>query len=253
MTEQPQIELQGVSKRFGDIVVLDNLSLKIFRGETFILLGRSGVGKSVFLRHLIGLCKPDAGHIFVDGVDIVPLPETKLEDVRAKFGMVFQSSAMLNSLTLEENCALGLVEGRGMKENEARERVREALAAVGLEKHGDRLPEQVSGGMRRRAAIARALVMDPEILLFDEPTAGLDPIMADAIDNLIADLKRRYRKTCIVVTHDMTSAFRLADRIGMLDGGKFVEVGPPEEIRHSTSEFVQQFISRETKAKAEGR
>ena len=250
MSEQPQIELQNVSKRFGDLLVLDDLSLQIFRGETFVLLGRSGVGKSVFLRHLIGLCKPDAGHIFVDGVDIVPLPEAKLEDVRAKFGMVFQSGALLNSLTLEENCALGLIEGRSAKEKQAMERVREALAAVGLEKHGRKLPEQVSGGMRRRAAIARALVMDPEILLFDEPTAGLDPIMADTIDNLIADLKKRYRKTCVVVTHDMTSAFRLADRIGMLDGGRLLEIGPPEEIKHSTNKLVQQFISRETKAKA---
>lgn len=238
------IEIYQLHKWFRDNHVLRGLDLTIQAGTATAIVGGSGTGKSVLLKHMVGLLKPDAGSILVFGQEITNTSVRKLEDIRRRFAMVFQGSALLNSLTIEENVGLGLVEQRRLTRKQIEEVVREKLTLVGLRGKEKQLPGELSGGMKKRVAIARALAMDPEIILFDEPTTGLDPVMAEHIDTLIADLKNKLRKTAIIVTHDMDSAFHVADHICMIYEGRIIEEGTPAEFRNSQNPIVEQFISR---------
>jgi len=239
------IEIQHLTKAFGRQRVLDRLDLTIQSGETMVVIGRSGSGKSVLLKHLIGLMSPDAGSVLIDGMDVTTLTGPALDKLRMKFGMLFQNAALFDSMTAYENVAFPLLEHTTMTSEEIRQRVHECLQLVGLE-HVDVLyPAQLSGGMRKRVGLARALAMGPEIILYDEPTTGIDPILGDIINDLIIALRDRLQVTSVVVTHDMRSAYKVADRIAMLYNGKIIEVGSAEEIRRSTNPVVQQFIKGE--------
>ena len=236
------IEIQHLTKAFGRQRVLDRLDLTIQSGETMVVIGRSGSGKSVLLKHLIGLMSPDAGSVLIDGMDVTTLTGPALDKLRMKFGMLFQNAALFDSMTAYENVAFPLLEHTTMTSEEIRQRVHECLQLVGLE-HVDVLyPAQLSGGMRKRVGLARALAMGPEIILYDEPTTGIDPILGDIINDLIIALRDRLQVTSVVVTHDMRSAYKVADRIAMLYNGAIVEVGTPEEIRGCANPLVQQFI-----------
>jgi len=243
-TPQPAlIELRGVSKRFGANRVLDGLDLAVERGETMVVIGGSGTGKSVLLKHIIGLLQPDAGEVVVDGVSVGGLRGVALKEFRKRFGMLFQGAALFDSLSVLENVAFGLREHTRLRQEEIRERVREKLELVGLRDVEHLWPSELSGGMKKRVALARALAMEPQILLYDEPTTGLDPIRADAINELIIGLRDRLKVTGVAITHDMTSAYKIADRIAMLYKGKIVAVGTPAEIRESADPVVRQFVS----------
>ena len=234
-------------KRFGENEVLKGMTLRVRKGETFVIVGRSGIGKSVFLKHIVGLMHPDRGEIRVFGKDIRDLSGDELLEHRRCIGMVFQHSALLNSLTVEENVALGLTEN-GMKDmDEVRRIVNEKLSQVRMDGTNDQLPETLSGGMKKRVAVARTLALGPRIILFDEPTTGLDPIMSDNVDDLILDLREQVGCTCVVVTHDMITAFRVADRIGLFHDGRLIEVAAPEDFRKSERPEVREFIGRESK------
>jgi len=235
--------MENVSKRLGGKDVLKNMNLHIKRGETYVIIGRSGIGKSVTIKHMVGLMKPDSGKVVVDGVEVNKLKRRQLEKFRLNFGFLFQSNALLNSLTVFENIALPLREHTNMSEKEIQDRVRQKLALVGLEGTEEMMPEDLSGGMRKRVALARAIVMEPKIILYDEPTTGLDPITADAINHLIRDMQKKLGVTSVVVTHDMKSAYFVGDRIGLLHDGHIIQEGSPEEIRNSKDERVQQFIN----------
>jgi phospholipid/cholesterol/gamma-HCH transport system ATP-binding protein len=236
------IEICGLSKAFGEKVVLENANLTIQRGETMVVIGRSGSGKSVLLKHVIGLIKPDAGTVTVEGVDVSRASGSQLDQVRLKFGMLFQGAALFDSMTVFENVAFPLQEHTGMSGAEIEQRVHECLELVGLSGVEDLEPAELSGGMRKRAGLARALAVKPEIILYDEPTTGLDPIMADVINDLIVALRDRLKVTSVVVTHDMRSAYKVADHIAMLYNGGIVEVGTPPQIKASQNPLVQQFI-----------
>ena len=239
------IEIRDLSKSFGRQKVLDRLDLTIQTGETMVVIGRSGSGKSVLLKHLIGLLAPEAGSVRIDGVEVTQLAGAALDRLRMKFGMLFQNAALFDSMTAYENVAFPLLEHTTMRPDEIRQRVHQCLQLVGLE-HVDALyPAQLSGGMRKRAGLARALAMGPEIILYDEPTTGIDPILGDIINDLIIALRDRLKVTSVVVTHDMRSAYKVADRIAMLYNGKIIEVGSTEEIRSSKNPIVQQFIKGE--------
>ncbi len=238
----PFIRFRGVSKAFNGRPVLAGLDLEVARGETLVIIGRSGGGKSVLLKHLIGLLRPDAGSILVDGRDIVPLDEEAMAAVRVRFGMVFQGAALFDSLTVEDNVGFAL-RRQGRPEAEVRRIVEERLAEVGLPGAGPRKPAELSGGMRKRVGLARALAVNPEAVLYDEPTTGLDPVMADAINDLIVETRERLGVTSIVVTHDMTSAYKVGHRIAMLYEGRVRATGTPDEIRASTDPVVAQFIA----------
>ncbi len=237
------IELRGLFKRFGANQVLDGLDLSIERGETMVVIGASGSGKSVLLKHIIGLLHPDAGEVLVDGLAVGRLSSLELKEFRKEFGMLFQGAALFDSLRVYENVAFGLREHTHLKEAVIRERVREKLALVGLREVEHLWPAELSGGMKKRVALARALAMEPKILLYDEPTTGLDPIRADAINDLIVELRQRLKVTGVAITHDMTSAYKIADRIAMLYKGKIIAVGTPEQIRGSADPVVRQFIT----------
>ena len=237
------IELRGVSKRFGANRVLQGLDLEVERGETMVVIGGSGTGKSVLLKHIIGLLQPDAGEVVVDGVSVGGLRGVALKEFRKRFGMLFQGAALFDSLSVLDNVAFGLREHTRLKERAIREKVREKLALVGLHDVEQLWPAELSGGMKKRVALARALAMEPRILLYDEPTTGLDPIRADAINDLIVELRDRLRVTGVAITHDMTSAYKIADRIAMLYKGKIIAVGTPEQIRGSADPVVRQFIT----------
>jgi len=232
-----------LNRSFGDKIVLRDFEIKVRRGETFVIIGASGCGKSVFLKHIVGLLQPDSGSLCVFGRDLRALPPAQAEELHRHIGMVFQSSALLASLTVRENVGLALVE-RGMPAEEVERIVKEKLHLVNLDGTEDLYPAELSGGMRKRVAVARTLAMNPKMILYDEPTTGLDPIMCDDVDNLILDMKRRLKVTSIVVTHDMVTAFRVADRIGMMHGGRLVEIGTPEEIRRSENPIIREFIAR---------
>lgn len=238
------IEVRHLHKWFRDNHVLRGLDLKIRTGTTTAIVGSSGAGKSVLLKHIIGLVKPDSGRIFIFGQEITGKTGRSLEAIQKRFAMVFQGSALLNSLTVAQNVGLGLTEQRKLSKRQIDEIVEEKLALVGLEGKGWQLPGELSGGMKKRVGIARALAMDPDIILFDEPTTGLDPVMAERIDALIVELKEKLKKTAVIVTHDMDSAFTIADHIAMIYEGKIVEQGSPDEFRQSTNPVVEQFISR---------
>ncbi len=232
-----------IYKSFGDNHVLNGIDLDVQEAETLVIIGRSGCGKSVFLKHIIGLMKPDAGTITVDGQDVTKLKGQALNDVRRKFGMVFQGSALFDSLTVGGNVGFFLEQYSRLSPAEIAEVVEEKLRLVGLENISDMSPAELSGGMKKRVSLARALAHDPEIVLYDEPTTGLDPIMADVINDLIIKMDEQLAVTSVVVTHDMASAYKIADRIAMMYGGKIITIGTPDEIKHSRNDYVQQFIN----------
>jgi len=236
------IKFQNVHKWLQGQHVLRGVNLHVERGETLVLVGPTGTGKSVSLKHLVLLHEPDDGDIIVDGVNMQTLTNKELEAFRRKFGVLFQSGALLNWMNIEDNVALPLRENTKMKEDEILKLVHETLDIVGLKEAAYKRPGQVSGGMRKRAGLARAIVAEPKILLYDEPTSGLDPVMSRRIDKLIISLKERLKVTSVVVTHDMISAFAIADKIAMIYEGQIIEIGTPAEFRSSTNPIVQEFI-----------
>ncbi len=238
------IEIINLCKSFGPRRVFHNLNLTIETGETLVIIGRSGAGKSVLLKHIVGLIRPDSGQVLIDGVDVCSIKESAaLDKIRMKFGMLFQGAALFDSLSVWENVGFALIQHTSMGEEEIRHRVRECLSLVGLKGIEEMKPAELSGGMRKRVGLARAICMNPETLFYDEPTTGIDPIMADAITDLIIGLHDKLRVTSIVVTHDMISAYKVASRIAMLYAGKIIEVGNPEQIRNTQNPIVKQFIT----------
>jgi len=237
------IEIINLCKSFDDNLVLGNVNLKINTAETIVIIGRSGGGKSVLLKLIIGILKPESGEIFIDGEDITKMKGGDLDRMRMKFGMLFQGGALFDSLSVGENVGFFLTEHTHSQEEIIKSRVSECLGLVGLSGTQDFKPAQLSGGMKKRVALARAICMHPEIILYDEPTTGLDPITADAINNLIVDLHDKLKVTTIAVTHDMKSAYKIGSRIAMLYKGKIIAVGTPEEIQNTDNPIVKQFIS----------
>jgi phospholipid/cholesterol/gamma-HCH transport system ATP-binding protein len=236
------IEVRNLSKRFGTHPILDGASFRIERGESVVIIGRSGGGKSVLLKHLIGLLKPDAGQVLIEGEDIVPMNERELLRVRRKFGMLFQSAALFDSMTVTENVAFALRRDRSLPEPEIRRKVAEVLEMVDLPGTGDKKPSELSGGMRKRVGLARAIIYQPQIVLYDEPTTGLDPIVSDSIDQLILRVRDRLDVTTVVVTHDMRSTRRLGQRILMLHNRSIYATGTPEDIFNSQDPVVRRFV-----------
>jgi phospholipid/cholesterol/gamma-HCH transport system ATP-binding protein len=236
------IAIKDVHKCFRWNSVLQGVNLTINKGETMVIIGRSGCGKSVLLKHIIGLLKPDQGQILVDGEDIVSYNDNQLNKLRQKFGMLFQASALFDSMTVDENVGLGLREHTQMPEPEIKEKVKATLKLVGLSGIEEKKPAELSGGMKKRVGLARAIAMDPEYVLYDEPTTGVDPIMADVINELIINLRNTLAITSIAVTHDMVSAYKIADRIAMLYEGKIIFIGTPEETKNTNHPVVRQFI-----------
>jgi phospholipid/cholesterol/gamma-HCH transport system ATP-binding protein len=236
------IRIINLHKSFGPKKVLRGVDLEVRQGETMVVIGQSGSGKSVLLKHLIGLIKPDQGQVFVDGIEINRLKESELFGMMKKFGMVFQGAALFDSLTVEKNVSFGLERYTDYPPEKIKEIVRESLAKVGLKNIENLMPSELSGGMKKRVGLARAIAYRPEIILYDEPSTGIDPIRADAINDMINLLRQEMNVTSVVITHDMASAFKVADRMAMLCGGRIIQVGTPEEIRASSNEFVQQFI-----------
>ncbi len=239
------IQLINVNKRFGKQVVLDNLNLEIPEGKITAVIGPSGEGKSVLIKHLIGLLRPDSGKVLVEGEDIASMSRVHLNRVREKFGMLFQNSALFDSMTVFENVAFPLEEKTRLSAGEIRDRVHEALGHVGLRDIDEKYPDQLSGGMKKRVALARALLLDPKIILFDEPTTGLDPIISRAINMLIRDTHARYGFTAVIVTHEVPEIFDLCDNVAMLYKGKIKFAGSPVEIRRSEDPLIIQFVNGE--------
>ncbi len=236
------IEVRNLKKRFGDNEVLDGVSLRVETGESVAIIGRSGGGKSVLLKHVIGLLKPDAGEVLIDGENIVPMDERQLLRVRRKFGMVFQGAALFDSMTVAENVAFGLRRFEHLTEAEIARHVAEALEVVDLPGTEDKNPAELSGGMRKRVGLARAIIYEPQIVLYDEPTTGLDPIVSDSIDQLIIRSHGRLKITTVVVTHDMRTARRVGQRVMLLHDKKIYATGRAEEFFASTDPVVRQFI-----------
>ena|ERR1700756_2489718 len=238
----PPVQVEGLSKSFGKQTVLQEISLEVGRGETLSVLGRSGTGKSVLLKLIIGLHKPDSGSIRVNGEDVTKLKLKELNEVRKKVGFLFQQAALYDSLTIEENVGFPLRRHSSMSDEDSRKRVRELLASVGMEKDAHKLPGELSGGMQKRVGLARALALEPEIILFDEPTAGLDPITAAEIDDLILRLQKERHMTSVVVTHDIHSARAVSDRVALMRDGQVVIEGTFEDLQKSRDPFVMQFL-----------
>jgi phospholipid/cholesterol/gamma-HCH transport system ATP-binding protein len=237
------ISVRDLYKSFGAHEVLSGVNLDVEEGTTCVILGGSGSGKTVLMKHVIGLLKPDRGEVFVDGEDVVPLSDLELERVRRKFGMVFQGAALFDSMTVYENVAFPLREHSKLSEQEMRKRVDEKLAIVGLHDVAELYPADLSGGMRKRVGLARAIVRDPKIVLYDEPTTGLDPITTDYVDEMILTAKGKLGVTSLVISHDVASAFKVADQIAFLSGGKIVAHAPPAELRKSIHPVVKLFLS----------
>ncbi len=246
--QEVAISVKDLEKTFGGLKVLEDIDLDIYHGETFVIMGGSGSGKSTLLRIMTGGIKPDAGHVYFSGREISKLNDDEKESVKRRFGMSFQSAALLDSLTVEENISLPLREHTNLTPNVISIIAKMKLNLVGLQGFESYMPSMLSGGMRKRAGLARAIAMDPQIVFYDEPTAGLDPVMCAVIDKLILDLTKKLNLTSIVVTHNMESVFRVADRVAMLYQGKLLEVGTKQQIKNSKNEIVQQFI----KGKIEG-
>lgn len=236
------VEIIDLYKAFGNKPVLRGLTLELLRGETLCVIGGSGTGKSVTLKHIVGLLRPDRGLVKICGTDIFGTSNGQLGEIRKKIGFLFQGAALLNSLNVFENVALPLREHERPPEEEIRRQVTDKLAVVGLEDAAEKMPDEISGGMKKRVGLARAIIRNPEIMLYDEPTAGLDPIMASTINALILDLQKKLKVSSIVVTHDMSSVFRVADRIAMLLDGRVHKIGTKDEIRKSDDPKVQSFI-----------
>jgi len=237
------IDIVRLSKSFDAHKVLDNLNLKIETGSTCVIIGRSGCGKSVLLKHIVGILKPDSGEVFVDGKEVGKLKDKELDPLRMRMGMVFQGGALFDSLTVAENVGFGLIEHNHLNRKELLERVEESLCLVDLCGIGNLMPAELSGGMKKRVSLARAICIKPDIILYDEPTTGVDPITADSINELIRSLHDKLKITSIVVTHDMKSAYRVADRIAMLYQGKIIAEGTPAEIQNTNHSVVHQFIN----------
>jgi phospholipid/cholesterol/gamma-HCH transport system ATP-binding protein len=237
-----KIRVVNLQKSFGEKRVLRGLDLEVCQGESMVVIGGSGSGKTVLIKSIIGLIQPESGEIYIEGLEITSLNERRMNEVRKKFGMLFQGGALFDSMTVWENVSFGLRRHTRLKEGEIRKMASEKLRLLGLENIEDLMPSELSGGMKKRVSLARAIAMEPEILLYDEPTTGTDPIMADAINELILQMKKKLRVTSVTITHDMKSAYKIADRIAMLYQGQIIEVGTPEEIRNSSNPIVQQFI-----------
>jgi phospholipid/cholesterol/gamma-HCH transport system ATP-binding protein len=236
------IRIRGLRKFFGRQPVLRGVDLDVATGEVMIIIGRSGGGKSVLLKHLLGLLRPDAGAVLVDGTDITKLRGAALEAVRRRYGVVFQGGALFDSMSVFDNVAFPLREKTSLGAGDIDQRVEEKLAQVGLVDMGHKNPAEISGGMRKRVAIARALVTEPEIVFFDEPTTGLDPILVNTIHRLIQDLHRKFRFTAVMVSHEIPEIFEIADRVAMLHEGMIIETGDARSIQNSANPIVQQFI-----------
>lgn len=239
---EPILRLIDVEKTFDGRKVLDDITIAVPRGQITAIIGLSGAGKSLLLKHMIGLMRPDRGQVLLDGVDINRLTRRGLYEVRNRFGMLFQNGALFDSLTVFENVAFPLREKTALPEGEIREKVRGILQKVGLEKAEEKFPDELSGGMVRRAALARAVVMDPEIILFDEPTTGLDPIMRNSILNLVCRTYHEHHFTMVMISHDLPDIFQWCHHVAVVHGGKVVEVGTPEEIQNSVTPFVRQLV-----------
>ena len=240
--DEPKIRLTDLHKSFGPKVVLDGIDLEVREGESLVLIGGSGTGKSVLLKHMIGLLSPDRGTVEVDGVDLATLDNRAITQFRRRFGMAFQEGALFDSMTVRENVAFPLRRQTRRSFDEIYARADRCLELVKLEGVGEKMPSQLSGGMKRRVGFARAIALEPAIVLFDEPTTGLDPVTTALINDVILELLGRLDSTAITITHDMTSAFRIADRIGMLYAGKIIALAPPDEFRRLDDPRVRQFI-----------
>lgn len=236
------ISLQHVHKSFAGKAVLRDMSIDVDQGESLVIVGGSGTGKSVTLKHIIGLLKPDRGRVVVGDRDIATMSDRELNHLRRRFGMSFQEGALFDSMSVFENVAFALRRHTKMSEDEIRARVGECLDSVHLHGAATRRPSELSGGMRRRVGFARAIALQPEILLFDEPTTGLDPVSSDVVANLILEMRRKLNTTTVTITHDMKVAFKIADRVAMLHHGRIIEQGTPQEFRRSVNPIVQQFV-----------
>ncbi|MBQ5832391.1 MAG: ABC transporter ATP-binding protein [Selenomonadales bacterium] len=236
------IKLIDLNMEYGERIIMRDVNLTIKKGETLAVVGPSGTGKSTLLKLLIGLARPTSGQVWVDGKEISRLKEKELDEARLGMGMVFQYSALFDSMSVGETVAFGLRQHTDMKEDEIRRIVEERLAGVGLAGLADAMPNELSGGMKKRVGLARALAFKPNIILYDEPSSGLDPIMSRKIDELILETQKNFGVTSVVVTHDMESAYRIADRIAVLYEGRFVQIGTPDEIRRSDHPYVQEFV-----------
>ncbi|MDD5347650.1 MAG: ABC transporter ATP-binding protein [Candidatus Omnitrophica bacterium] len=243
MDTENVIELKNICRSFNSHRVLKNLNLTVKRGSTLVVIGRSGCGKSVMLKHIIRLIRPDSGQVFVNGQDVWEFKRKEIDAFHKRMNMVFQGGALFDSLTVGENVGFELIEHENASGDGLYERVEESLSLVGLSGIGNLMPSELSGGMKKRVALARAICTKPEILLYDEPTTGVDPITADSINELIRSLHDRLKVTSIVVTHDMKSAYKIADRIAMLYQGQIIAQGTPEEIQSTTHPIVHQFIN----------
>lgn len=238
-----KIELRNVHKRFGSKVVLDGINLTVPKGQSLVVIGGSGTGKSVMIKCVLGIIRPDRGEIFVDGKNVLKMDQGQREAVLRKFGMLFQGAALFDSLAVWENVAFGLIQGRRMKRKAAKDIAIEKLAKVGLGPEvGELYPAELSGGMQKRVGLARAIAADPEIIFFDEPTTGLDPITADVINELIVDRVKDLGATTLSITHDMSSVRKIADRVAMIYKGKIIWEGPRDRIDDSGNDYVDQFI-----------
>ena len=240
--EEIVIRVKDVYKSFGRQKVLNGINLAVERGEITVIIGKSGSGKSVLMKHLIGLIKPDRGEILVDGVDITRLGESQLNEVRKRFGMLFQEAALFDSMTVEENVAFPIREHRRFSDGEVGRLVDEKLRQVGLSGVNEKMPSELSGGMKKRVGLARALALDPEIVLFDEPTSALDPVISLTIEDLIKKTQTRLKKTYVVISHDILGMFRIADKVAMLCDGQIVAFGTPDEVRRSDLPAVKEFL-----------
>ncbi len=242
MTSNPMIQCVGVYKSFQSHEVLRGVDLEIPRGKLTVILGVSGGGKSVLLRHMIGLTRPDRGKIIVEGVDIGKLSDRDLNEFRKKFGMLFQSAALFDSMTVEENIAFPLKEHKQFSESVLLKKVKEKLELVGLEEALHKMPSELSGGMKKRVGLARAIALEPQIILYDEPTTGLDPLMTESINSLIVKTQKTLSMTSVIISHDIKSTFDIADFVAMLHDGKIIAHGSPEEFRRNNHPMVRKFI-----------
>lgn len=236
------IKIRNLKKYFNDKKVLDGVNLEIEKGKITVIIGRSGEGKSVLIKHVIGLLKPDSGQILLDDQDISAMTERELNEVRRRFGMLFQGAALFDSMTVGENVAFPLREHTEMPEEDLQKVIREKLRKVGLKDIENMMPADLSGGMKKRVGLARAIAMDPEIVLFDEPTTGLDPIMADNIATLILDTQRDLKTTYIVITHDISMTYKVADKVAMLHEGRIIEQGDVDYMKTSQNPILRQFL-----------